>query len=150
MNDRPPVIDLDDRLATEETLELSALVIGRDVSSYLLALMLHHHGHAVAIVSRSHPSVMVDLQESIALKYLHQAAKRIRSIEHLSKNGFRIDFDSTTGDLDWHQLTDGSRNEFIQIKGTIENAVATNQIPVYEGLIVMIEDDLVRVLSEGI
>ena len=40
---------------------------------------------------------MIDLQESIALKYLHQAAKRLRSIEHLSKNGFRLDFDSITG-----------------------------------------------------
>ena len=57
MNNRATVIDLDDRLVAEETLELTALVIGRDVSSYLLALMLHHHGHAVAIASRSHPSV---------------------------------------------------------------------------------------------
>lgn len=149
MSNRTTVIDLDERLATEEQIEFTALIIGRDISSYLLAIILQQHGYSVALLSRSQVSVMFDLQESIILKSLHEAAKRISSIDHLSHIGFHIDFDSKTEDFDWHRLTDQSRKEFFQLRKKIENIVSSKQIPIYEGLIVIIEDDIVRIISEG-
>ncbi|CAF5229735.1 unnamed protein product [Rotaria magnacalcarata] len=63
-------IELDDHLLNENELEYTAVIVGRDLSSYLIALILKQNGHEVAIVSRSEAPVMTDLCEYVSLKYL--------------------------------------------------------------------------------
>jgi len=149
-NNKPNVIELDDNLLNEHESEHAAVIIGRDLSSYLIALILKQHGHRVAIVSRSKAPVMVDLYEYLSLKYLYEAARRLRSIHSLCRKGLEIKFDEMTTDINWQKLTNECKQEFLDTKQKLEKEIVEKDIPVYEGTIVMVEDYIVRIISEGI
>lgn len=144
------IIDLDNNLLNEHESEYTTVIIGRDLSSYLTALILKQHGHRVAIVSRSKAPIMVDLYEYLSLKYLYEAARRFHSIHSLCAKGLQINFDEMTSDFDWQQLTNECKQEFLEIKQSLEKEVHEKDIAVYEGTIVMIEDYIVRIITEGI
>jgi hypothetical protein len=141
--------ELDGTLSNGETFAYTTVVVGRDLSSYLMALILRQHGHQAVIVSGPSAPVMDDLREHLALKYLHEAARRRRSIRSLTKQGFQIDVDRSTSSVDWQQLRRQCHDEFVQTKENLERLVAEKDIAVYEGTIVMLEDYLARVVSEG-
>jgi len=149
-NNKPNVIELDDTLLNKHESEHTAVIIGRDLSSYLIALILKQHGHRVVIVSRSKAPVMVDLCEYLSLKYLYEAARRVRSIHSLCAKGLEIKFDEITTDFNWQQLTNECKQEFLDTKQKLEKEMVEKDIPVYEGTIVMVEDYIVRIISEGI
>ena len=144
-NNKPNIIELDDNISNKHESEYTTVIVGRDVSSYLIALILKQHGHRVAIASRSKAPIMVDLCEYLSLKYLYEAAHRLRSIRSLRAKGLEMEFD-----FDWQQLTDACKQEFFQIKQNLEKEIVEKDIVVYEGIIVMIEDSIVRIITEGI
>jgi pyruvate/2-oxoglutarate dehydrogenase complex dihydrolipoamide dehydrogenase (E3) component len=141
---------MDDTLLTEHEFEHTAVIIGRDLSSYLIALILKQHGHRVAIVSQSKAPVMVDLSEYLSLKYLYEAARRLRAIHSLGEKGLQIKSDEMTSNFDWQQLTNECQQEFLDTKQKLEKEIKEKDIAVYEGTIVMVEDYIVRIISEGI
>jgi pyruvate/2-oxoglutarate dehydrogenase complex dihydrolipoamide dehydrogenase (E3) component len=149
-NNKPNVIDLDDHLLNEHDFEHTAVIIGRDLSSYLIALILKQHGHQVAIASRSKAPVMTDLCEYLSLKYLYEAAQRLRSIHSLCAKGLQIKFDEMKAVFDWQQLTNECKQEFLDTKQKLEKEIVEKNIAVYKGTIVMVEDYIVRIISEGI
>ena len=144
-----PNAELDGTLPNGQTFEYATVIVGRDLSSYLIALILSQHGHQAVIVSGPSAPVMDDLHEYLALKYLHEAARRHRSIRSLTKQGFQIDFDRSASPVDWQQLRRQCHDEFLHTKENLERLVAERDITVYEGTIVMLEDYLVRIVSEG-
>ena len=93
---------------------------------------------------------MTDLYEYLSLKYLYEAARRLRSIRSLCGKGLQIKFDEMTTDFDWQQLTNECKQEFHETKQNFEKEIIEKDIPVYEGTIVMVEDYIVRIISEGI
>jgi pyruvate/2-oxoglutarate dehydrogenase complex dihydrolipoamide dehydrogenase (E3) component len=149
-NNKPNVIELDDNLLNENESEHTAVIIGRDLSSYLIALILKQHGHRVAIISRTKAPVMVDLYEYLSLKYLYEAAQRLRSIHSLYAKGLQFEFDEMTSNFNWQQLTNECKQEFLDTKQKLEKELVEKDIAVYEGTIVMIEDYIIRIISEGI
>jgi hypothetical protein len=149
-NNKAHVIELDDNLMNEHESEYTAVIIGRDLSSYLIALILKQHGYQAAIVSRPKAPVMTDLSEYLSLKYLYEAARRLRSIHSLCTKGLHIIFDEMTTDFDWQRLTHECKQEFLQTKENLEKSIAEKDIVMHEGTIVMVEDHIVRVVSEGI
>ncbi len=149
-NNKPHIIELDDNLLNEHESEYTAVIIGRDLSSYLIALILKQHGHRVAIVSRPNALIMVDLCEYLSLKYLYEAARRLRSIHSLYAQGFQLKSDEITSNFDWQQLTNACKQEFLETKQNFEKEVIKKDIAIYEGTIVMIEDYILRIISEGI
>jgi pyruvate/2-oxoglutarate dehydrogenase complex dihydrolipoamide dehydrogenase (E3) component len=149
-NNKPNVIELDHNLLNEQESEHTAVIIGRDLSSYLIALILNQHGHRVAIVSRLKAPIMTDLCEYLSLKYLYEAAQRLHSIRSLNAKGLQIKFDEMTSDFDWQQMINECRQEFLETKQNLEKEVIEKDIAVYEGTIVMIEDFIVRIITEGI
>ncbi|CAF0897132.1 unnamed protein product [Adineta steineri] len=148
INNKPHGINLDDKLVNEY--EYTAVIVGRDLSSYLIALILKQHGHHVAIVSRPNTPIMVDLYEYLSLKYLYEAAQRLRSIQSLCTKGFQFKFDEKTSDFDWQQLTHECKQDFFETKQNLEKEILKKDISIYEGTIVMIEDYVLRIISEGI
>jgi pyruvate/2-oxoglutarate dehydrogenase complex dihydrolipoamide dehydrogenase (E3) component len=149
-NHKPNVIELDDNLLNDRALEYTAVIIGRDLSSYLIALILAQHGHRVAIVSRLKAPVLIDLCEYLSLKYLFEAARRLRSMHSLHSKGLEMQFDEITSRFDWQQLTNECKQEFLDTKQKLEKEIVEKDIPIYEGKIVMVEDYIVRVISQGI
>ncbi|CAF3363047.1 unnamed protein product [Rotaria socialis] len=141
-------IELDDHHLNENEFEYTAVIVGRDLSSYLIALILKQHGHEVAIVSRSEAPVMTDLCEYVSLKYLYEAARRIHSVHSLFAKGLQIKFDNMTTDLNWQQLTNECKEEVLQRKQNLEKEISEKNIVVYEGTIVMVEDYIVRIINE--
>ncbi|CAF4544018.1 unnamed protein product, partial [Rotaria magnacalcarata] len=141
-------IELDDHLLNENELEYTAVIVGRDLSSYLIALILKQNGHEVAIVSRSEAPVMTDLCEYVSLKYLYEAARRIHSVHSLFAKGLQIKVDNMTTDFNWQQLTNECKEEFLQRKQNLEKEISEKNIVVYEGTIVMVEDYIVRIINE--
>jgi hypothetical protein len=134
-NQKVNVIELDDNLLNDRESEYTAVIIGRDLSSYLIALILKQYGHRVAIASRSKAPVLMDMYEYLALKYLFEAARRL---------------DQTIANFDWQQLTNECKQEFLDTKQKLEQEIVEKDIPIYEGTIVMVEDYIVRVISQGI
>lgn len=149
-NNKPNVIELDNNLLNENESEYTAVIIGRDLSTYLIALILKQHNHRVAIVSRSKVPIMMDFYEYLSLKYLYEAARRLRSIHSLHTKGLEFQFDETTSAFNWQQLTNECQHEFLDTKQKLEKEIVEKDIPIYEGTIVMVEDDIVRIISEGI
>ncbi len=149
-NHKSNVIELDDNLLNDRESEYTAVIIGRDLSSYLIALILKQHGHRVVIVSRLKAPVLMDLCEYLSLKYLFEAARRLRSIHSLRAKGLEMKFDEMTSNFDWKQLTNECKQEFLDIKQKLEKEIVEKDIPIYEGTIVMVEDYIVRIISQGI
>jgi len=136
--------ELDDILLNKDESNSTIVVFGRDLSSYLIALILKQHGHQVAIVSQSNALVMTDLCEFISMKYLFETAERIRSIRSLKTKGIEIEFDSN-----WQKLTDDCKQEFIDRKQKLQQEIVEKNIPIYEGKIVMVEDHILRIITDG-
>lgn len=149
-NNKAKVIDLGDNFLNEYESEYTAVIIGRDLSTYLIALILKQHGYQVAIVSRSKIPIMTDLCEYLSLKYLYEAARRLRSIHCLSTKGLELKFDDINSDFNWQQLVNECQQEFLETKQKLEKEILEKDILIYEGTIVMIEDDIIRIISEGI
>lgn len=146
---RADAIELDNYLLNES--EYTAVIIGRDLSSYLIALILKKHGYQVAIASQPKTPIMADLSEYISLKYLYEAARRLHCIHSLHEKGLQVKFDqTTTTNFDWQQLKNQCNHEYLATKQNFEKQIIEKDIPVYEGTIVMIEDNLVRIINEGI
>ena len=121
-----------------------------DLSSYLIALVFRQHGHRVAIVSQLKAPILVDLREYLSLKYLFEAARRLRSIRSLRAKGLEIKFDEMTSNFDWKQLVNECQREFLDTQEKLEKEIVEKDIPIHEGTIVMVEDYILRIISEGI
>ncbi|UJR28706.1 hypothetical protein I4U23_009935 [Adineta vaga] len=121
------MVDLPNRHESEYT----AIIVGRDLSSYLTALILKQHGYQVAIVSRS-----------------KAPQHNLRSIHCLSTKGLQCQSDEKISHFDWQKLTNECKKEFQERKQHFEKEIYQKDIVIYEGIVVMIEDHLVRILSE--
>ena len=126
-----------------------AVIIGRDLSSHMTALILHRHGYKVALVSEMKSKIMEDLREYISLNCLYEAARRCQIIHSLSTKGLNFNGNESINDFNWRNLTDRYHQIFMENRERIEKAIAVNDISLYEGILVMIEDDILRVVSDG-
>lgn len=144
-NNKPNTIELDTHVSDDHEFEYTAVVIGRDLSSYLIALTLKQHGHQVVIASRLEAPVLVDLVEYLSLKYLFEAAQRFRS----TKN-FDIESDRPMSEFDWQKLTNQCKQEYFDTKERLERELEEKNITIYEGTIIIVEDYTVRIVSSGI
>jgi pyruvate/2-oxoglutarate dehydrogenase complex dihydrolipoamide dehydrogenase (E3) component len=143
-------IELDTDILDDHEFEYTAVVIGRDLSSYLIALLLKQHGHQVAIASRSEAPILVDLSEYLTLKYLFEATERFHSIPSRLTEDFDIKSDGQMFEFDWQKLTNECKQEYLETKERLERELEEKNIAIYEGNIIIVEDYTVRVISPGI
>lgn len=143
------MIEIDHNLLNEYESEYTAVIVGRDLSSYLIALILKQHGYEVALVSQPKTPVLNDLYEYLSIKYLYEAARRLHSIHSLRGKGLEIKFDNIKNHFQWQKLTNECKQEFLNTKQSLEKQISEKKIAIYEGTIVMIEDYIVRVIEEG-
>ena len=149
-NNKENTIERDDDVLNGRESEYTAIVIGRDLASYLIALILKQHGYEVAIASRPETPTLTDLYEHLSLKYLFEAAQRLHAIRSLRTKGLEIQSDNMTFKLDWQKLTSDCEQEFLDAKERLERELDEKDIAIYEGTIVVVEDYTVRVISSGI